>query len=250
MPTTPAAATASRPSRSCGARTARCRRSTSATGPTSRSGRYMLDVSRDRVPTRATLGRSSTCSPPAATTSCSSTSSTRSPTATTRSCGATPRRSRPTTSAGSTRVCAAAGIELVGNQNCFGHLAPWLRHDAYRDPGRVPRRLRGRSAASGCRPSVLAPTQANADFVVGLVREQLGRAHQPARQRRVRRDVRARQGRQPRRGSSARARPPSTPSTSRRIVEPLLADGLRRAVLGRHHRPRPGRARRCCRTAT
>ncbi|MBL8990787.1 MAG: family 20 glycosylhydrolase [Phycisphaerae bacterium] len=29
--------------------------------------------------------------------------------------------------------CAAAGIELAANQNCFGHLAHWLRLPAYRD---------------------------------------------------------------------------------------------------------------------
>lgn len=31
------------------------------------------------------------------------------------------------------RECIARGIELVPNQNSFGHMAGWLKHDAYRD---------------------------------------------------------------------------------------------------------------------
>ncbi|MEI7657245.1 MAG: family 20 glycosylhydrolase [Phycisphaerae bacterium] len=28
-------------------------------------------------------------------------------------------------------LCRAHGIELAANQNCFGHMVPWLRHEAY-----------------------------------------------------------------------------------------------------------------------
>ena len=34
--------------------------------------------------------------------------------------------------------CAQRGIELVPNQNCLGHFHHWLRHDAYRDLAEVP----------------------------------------------------------------------------------------------------------------
>ena len=68
-------------------------------------------------------------------------------------------------------LCLDAGIELVANQNCFGHMGPWLALDAYRGRAECPD---GYEVAPGVRfpPSVLAPTQDNADFVLGLVREQ------------------------------------------------------------------------------
>lgn len=68
-------------------------------------------------------------------------------------------------------LCLDAGIELVANQNCFGHLGPWLALDAYRHRAECPD---GYEVAPGIRfpPAVLAPTQDNADFVLGLVREQ------------------------------------------------------------------------------
>jgi hypothetical protein len=67
--------------------------------------------------------------------------------------------------------CAAAGIELVANQNCFGHLAPWLAVPEHRHRAECPD---GVELVPGLHlpPSVLAPTPDNADFVVGLVREQ------------------------------------------------------------------------------
>lgn len=34
--------------------------------------------------------------------------------------------------------CRKRGIELVPNQNCFGHLARWLKHDRYRDLAETP----------------------------------------------------------------------------------------------------------------
>ena len=67
-------------------------------------------------------------------------------------------------------VCRERGIELVANQNCFGHMARWLAHEAYRDRAEAPDgwvapRL-GRRA-----PAVLAPTEDNARFALELVRE-------------------------------------------------------------------------------
>ena len=35
-------------------------------------------------------------------------------------------------------LCAAHGIELVTNQNCFGHMGRWLSHDGYRQRAECP----------------------------------------------------------------------------------------------------------------
>jgi hypothetical protein len=67
-------------------------------------------------------------------------------------------------------LCAAHGIQLVANQNCFGHMERWLRHEAYRARAEAPDGYE--LPALGRRPpAVLAPTQENADFALGLVRE-------------------------------------------------------------------------------
>ena len=68
-------------------------------------------------------------------------------------------------------VCASAGIELVANQNCFGHLGPWLALETYRPRAECPD---GYEVAPGLRfpPAVLAPTDDNAELVLALVREQ------------------------------------------------------------------------------
>lgn len=68
-------------------------------------------------------------------------------------------------------VCASAGIELVANQNCFGHLGPWLALETYRPRAECPD---GYEVAPGLRfpPTVLAPTDDNAELVLALVREQ------------------------------------------------------------------------------
>ncbi|MFN8018324.1 MAG: hypothetical protein U0P45_09385 [Acidimicrobiales bacterium] len=68
--------------------------------------------------------------------------------------------------------CAAAGIELVVNRNCFGHFERWLRHPAYLPLAEAPE---GAEVVPGLAfpPSVLAPTADNAAFALALVREQL-----------------------------------------------------------------------------
>ena len=35
-------------------------------------------------------------------------------------------------------VCGEAGIELAANQNCFGHMGRWLKHEEYRDLAEAP----------------------------------------------------------------------------------------------------------------
>ncbi|MCE2392694.1 MAG: glycoside hydrolase [Proteobacteria bacterium] len=69
-------------------------------------------------------------------------------------------------------LCAEAGIELTANQNCFGHMARWLTHDGYRARAEAPD---GWQAFGGRRlgPATLAPTPENAEFALDLCREQL-----------------------------------------------------------------------------
>ncbi len=69
-------------------------------------------------------------------------------------------------------LCARHGIELVTNQNCFGHMGRWLSHDQYRQRAECPD---GVEIIPGVRwpPGVLAPTEENAAFALGLVREQM-----------------------------------------------------------------------------
>lgn len=67
-------------------------------------------------------------------------------------------------------LCREYGIELVANQNTFGHMERWLRHDAYRDRAEAPEGWR--SPTGALLPSAtLEPTEANAEFALGLVRE-------------------------------------------------------------------------------
>ena len=70
-------------------------------------------------------------------------------------------------------LCAAVGIELVANRNCFGHFERWLAHDAYRHRAEAPS---GVEIMPGVRfpPGVLEPTPDNADFALGLLREIAG----------------------------------------------------------------------------
>lgn len=70
------------------------------------------------------------------------------------------------------RLCLANGIELSANQNCFGHMERWLSRPAYRSRAECPDGWTS-MLAGNMPPAVLAPTQANADFAVALVREML-----------------------------------------------------------------------------
>jgi len=71
------------------------------------------------------------------------------------------------------RLCAAHGIELCANQNTFGHMGRWLAHDAYRSRAECPDGFTtrfGGKLAPGC----LAPTPENAELALSLCRELLG----------------------------------------------------------------------------
>jgi hypothetical protein len=69
-------------------------------------------------------------------------------------------------------LCRDHGIELVPNQNCFGHMNRWLAHDVYRHRAEAPdgfEMLPGVTIPA----SVLAPTDDNAAFAHGLFDELL-----------------------------------------------------------------------------
>jgi hypothetical protein len=70
-------------------------------------------------------------------------------------------------------LCRERGIELAANQNCFGHMGRWLRHATYRGRAEAPD---GWTVPGGGRlpPGTLAPTEDNARFALGLVRELMG----------------------------------------------------------------------------
>jgi hypothetical protein len=69
-------------------------------------------------------------------------------------------------------LCGENGIELVANQNCFGHMNRWLVHDAYRLRAECPDGSRAPSGAE-LPPWTLAPTPDNAAFALELLDELL-----------------------------------------------------------------------------
>lgn len=69
-------------------------------------------------------------------------------------------------------LCLRNGIELAANQNAFGHMERWLKHDPYRELAESPDGWQtkwGRTQP----PSTLAPTDASFAFVSGLLDELL-----------------------------------------------------------------------------
>jgi len=66
-------------------------------------------------------------------------------------------------------LCAAHGITLVANQNTLGHMERWLAHEPYRERAEKPEGFTIHNQHR--RPSTLQPTPENAAFAVELVRE-------------------------------------------------------------------------------
>ena len=69
-------------------------------------------------------------------------------------------------------LCREQGVELGANQNAFGHMGRWLAHDAYRHLAETPdgwETRTGRRMPPGC----LAPGDPSFAFVHGLLRELL-----------------------------------------------------------------------------
>lgn len=75
--------------------------------------------------------------------------------------------------------CAEHGITLVANQNTFGHMERWLRHDRYRARAECPDGAISPFTGQAMRPATLAPTPANAAFALDLVRELTGHVTSP-----------------------------------------------------------------------
>jgi hypothetical protein len=130
----------------------------------------MLDVSRDRVPTRATLERLVAL---LATLRLNHLELYTEHTFAYRAHEDVWREASPITPddvAWLDALCAGYGIELCANQNTFGHMGRWLRHAAYRDRAEAPD---GFTTKLGMKlpAGVLEPTPENADFALKLCRE-------------------------------------------------------------------------------
>jgi hexosaminidase len=67
--------------------------------------------------------------------------------------------------------CASAGLDLVANMNGFGHMARWLEHDRYRGMAECPDGFTSPFDGAPSPPGCLAPTVANAQFAVELARD-------------------------------------------------------------------------------
>ena len=133
---------------------------------------YMLDVSRDRVPTRETLARIVELM------SCFRLNHLQLYTEHTfayvdhREVWRDASPMTPDDVRWLDTLCREHGIELVANQNGFGHMGRWLSHADYRHRAEAPD---GWTTPWGAKmpPGVLAPTPDNAEFVLGLMRELL-----------------------------------------------------------------------------
>lgn len=68
-------------------------------------------------------------------------------------------------------LCEARGLELVANQNTFGHMERWLRHTTHRWRAECVDGAVSPLTGAPMPPATLAPTTGNAELAVGLVRE-------------------------------------------------------------------------------
>jgi hypothetical protein len=132
---------------------------------------FMLDISRDRVPTMETLAslveRLATCRINELQLYTEHTFAYREHEAVWRDASPLTHDEVRTLDA----WCRDAGIELVANQNCFGHFERWLVRDEYRDRAECPDGWTFPVLGGRREPSTLAPTPENAAFVVELVEE-------------------------------------------------------------------------------
>ena len=70
-------------------------------------------------------------------------------------------------------VAAERSVELVANMNGFGHMARWLQHDEYRPLAECPDGASDLFGSGVAEPTCLEPTEQNAAFAVALAREML-----------------------------------------------------------------------------
>ena len=66
--------------------------------------------------------------------------------------------------------CTGRGIELVANQNSFGHLERWLKHDRYRALAECPEGFIHPVSGKHKDPSPLHPNKESLDFIHSLYR--------------------------------------------------------------------------------
>jgi hexosaminidase len=133
---------------------------------------YMLDVSRDRVPTRETLGRIVGLLD---TLRLNQLQLYTEHTFAYRDHETVWRDASPLTAEDVRWLdgeCAARGIELVPNQNAFGHMERWLAHEPYRALAECPEGTARRDHTRRP-PACLAPTDESLAFARGLFRELL-----------------------------------------------------------------------------
>ena len=69
--------------------------------------------------------------------------------------------------------CSARGIELVANQNSFGHLERWLKHDRYQALAECPEGFIHPVSGKRKDPSTLYPSKESLDFIHSLYNELL-----------------------------------------------------------------------------
>jgi hypothetical protein len=133
---------------------------------------YMLDISRDRVPTRATLERTVDLLDRLRINHLELYTE---HTFAFRDHEPVWRDASPMTAADLSWLdarCRERGIELSANQNTFGHMGRWLSHPAYAQRAETPGGWDG-PLGHRLEPSVLAPTEGNAEFALSLVREMM-----------------------------------------------------------------------------
>lgn len=68
-------------------------------------------------------------------------------------------------------VAAAAGVALVANMNGFGHMGRWLAHDEYRDLAECPDGFESVFGRGRSEPTCFEPTPENAALAVELARD-------------------------------------------------------------------------------
>lgn len=123
------------------------------------------------------------------------------------------------------RYCRDRGIELAANQNTFGHMERWLALDAYRWRAECPDGARHPVTGRAMAPTTLAPTAANADFSLGLVRELC--SHVTSRRVNVGGDEPFELGQGVSSSNvAAHGRAAVAVEHLRRIIEPLTAEGF------------------------
>jgi hexosaminidase len=67
--------------------------------------------------------------------------------------------------------CAAIGVDLVANMNGFGHMERWLEHEEYLPRAECPQGYESLFGGQHSRPGSVAPTADNAAFAVELARD-------------------------------------------------------------------------------